>query len=257
MGAMFLDEAARTMHALVAADRLDPPATHDLARGLCPRRRGNAAGAGPVPDRADGRADVGRAAALRPEFGNRAAERGDGARQALPASEARRADRRPARGAAGSFRLRGCVPGRGSLRPDRHVLAAGRYGGSASGGCRRASRTGAQGNRRAGIGRAGAAHSQLDAAGRGADVTGRGPGRSAAARAVRAVAASRAAPGGDPGLDPRQVGNPDAARGSARRGRAGGCNRRDRVRAGNHAGPGDTGDRSDQRNHGAGTGSTR
>ena len=32
MGAMFLDEAARTMHALVAADRVDPPATHDLAR---------------------------------------------------------------------------------------------------------------------------------------------------------------------------------------------------------------------------------
>ena len=33
MGAMFLDEAARTIHVLVAANRLDPPATHDLARG--------------------------------------------------------------------------------------------------------------------------------------------------------------------------------------------------------------------------------
>ena len=32
IGAMFLDEAARTIHVLVAADRLDPPATHDLAR---------------------------------------------------------------------------------------------------------------------------------------------------------------------------------------------------------------------------------
>ena len=32
IGAMFLDEAARTIHVLVAADRLDPPVTHDLAR---------------------------------------------------------------------------------------------------------------------------------------------------------------------------------------------------------------------------------
>ena len=31
IGAMFLDEAARTIHVLVAADCLDPPATHDLA----------------------------------------------------------------------------------------------------------------------------------------------------------------------------------------------------------------------------------
>ena len=32
IGAMFLDEAARTIHALVAAGGLDPPATHDLVR---------------------------------------------------------------------------------------------------------------------------------------------------------------------------------------------------------------------------------
>ena len=32
IGAMFLDQAARTIHLLVAADRLDSPATHDLAR---------------------------------------------------------------------------------------------------------------------------------------------------------------------------------------------------------------------------------
>ena len=32
IGAMFLDEAARTIHLLVAAYRLDPPVTHDLAR---------------------------------------------------------------------------------------------------------------------------------------------------------------------------------------------------------------------------------
>ena len=55
-----------------------------------------------------------------------------------------RADRRPAGGAAGRLRLRGCMPGRAGLRPDRHVLAAGSFGGSAAGGCRRVPQTGAE-----------------------------------------------------------------------------------------------------------------
>ena len=52
MGAMFLDEAARTIHVLVAVNRLDPPATHDLARGYA--RAETPAGAGSAPDRSDG-----------------------------------------------------------------------------------------------------------------------------------------------------------------------------------------------------------
>ena len=54
------------------------------------------------------------------------------------------------------------------------------------------------------------------------------------------------------GSIPRQVGHPDAACGSARRGRTGRRNRGHRVRAGNHASPSDTGDGSNQRNCGAG-----
>ena len=54
LGARFLDEAARTIRLLAGTDRLDASATHDLARGLCTRRRRGAARAGAVPGRAHG-----------------------------------------------------------------------------------------------------------------------------------------------------------------------------------------------------------
>ena len=102
-------------------------------------------------------------------------------------------------------------------------------------------RTGAEGSRRAGLGRAGAADPQLDAGGRRANAAGRGPGRSAASRAGRAPAATGTPAGANLRLDPRQVGHADAARGLAGRKRTGPRDGRYGIEAGDRRGRGDTG----------------
>ena len=83
----------------------------------------------------------------------------------------------------------------------------------------------------------------------GRTLLGRGPGRSAAARAGRAASASGMAPCGSLRFHPRHVGHPDAARGSARQGGAGRRDRGDRTGAGDRAGHRDIGNGGDRRTH--------
>ena len=86
--------------------------------------------------------------------------------------------------ARAAFAYEVALSGRGGVQPGFHVLAAGRIGGGAAARGRRVPRTGAEEDRRSGLGRAGAADPELDAG-----------------RTLLDEALAGATPGGNPPLD--------------------------------------------------------